>query len=176
MAAPDTNNIFTWYFIVFGLQDYPWKGGYYLGKLVFPQDYPWKPPAIMMITETGRFKTNERICLSISDYHPESWNPVWPVRSIIIGLISFFVTDMHTVGSIREMTKPQQAKIAEGSKQKIMQHKIYKDLFETYAGNIGLSDGTSHPKQVVPAQKPEIEESKQAGPSVEIGKLPEPPA
>lgn len=76
-----------------------------MGKLIFPNEYPWKPPSIMMTTETGRFTTNARICLSISDYHPESWNPVWPVRSIIIGLISFFVTNDHTVGSIRSANK-----------------------------------------------------------------------
>jgi len=93
IAAPEENNIFIWHFVIFGLPDDPYKDGYYMGKLQFPQDYPWKPPAIMMTTETGRFRVNDRICLSISDYHPESWNPVWPVRSIIIGLISFFVTD-----------------------------------------------------------------------------------
>ena len=71
-----------------------------MGKLIFPNDYPWKPPGIMLITESGRFKVNNRICLSISDYHPESWNPVWPVQSIIIGLTSFFVSDMTTVGSM----------------------------------------------------------------------------
>ena len=72
-----------------------------MGKLIFPNDYPWKPPSIMMTTETGRFQTNARICLSISDYHPESWNPVWPVRSIIIGLISFFVTKSKLANSLR---------------------------------------------------------------------------
>ena len=71
-----------------------------MGKLMFPNDYPWKPPGIMMITESGRFKVNARICLSISDYHPESWNPVWPIRSIIVGLTSFFVTNLNTVGSL----------------------------------------------------------------------------
>ena len=70
-----------------------------MGKLKFPLDYPWKPPAIMMVSESGRFQTNQRICLSISDYHPESWNPVWPIRSIIIGLISFMVSDQRTAGS-----------------------------------------------------------------------------
>ena len=53
----------------------------------------------MMITENGRFECNKRICLSISDYHPETWNPIWPIGSIIIGLISFFVTEEATVGS-----------------------------------------------------------------------------
>jgi ubiquitin-conjugating enzyme E2 J1 len=25
----------------------------------------------------GRFKTNEKICLSISGHHPETWLPSW---------------------------------------------------------------------------------------------------
>ena len=89
-----------------------------MGKLEFPAEYPWKPPAIKMITDTGRFANNARICLSISDYHPESWNPVWPVKSIIIGLISFFVTEDHTVGSINTSLKERE-KIALASKDKI---------------------------------------------------------
>jgi len=99
LAAPDKDNLFEWHFVIFGLPDEPYKGGYYMGKLKFPNDYPWKPPAIMLTSDSGRFKTNERICLSISDYHPEQWNPVWPVRSVIIGLTSFMVTDVGTVGA-----------------------------------------------------------------------------
>ena len=101
IAAPEVNNIFIWHFVIFNLQDEPYKGGYYMGKLIFPQDYPFKPPSIMMTTESGRFSINQRICLSISDYHPETWSPVWPVKSVIIGLVSFFVSEDDTVGSIR---------------------------------------------------------------------------
>lgn len=38
---------------------------------------------------TGRFKTNTRICLSMSDFHAELWNPGWNVETILIGLLSF---------------------------------------------------------------------------------------
>ena len=55
IAAPDPDNMFEWYFVVFGLGDEPYKGGYYMGKLTFPDNYPWKPPAIRLITESGRF-------------------------------------------------------------------------------------------------------------------------
>jgi len=137
VASPDPNNVFHWYFIIFGLADPPYKGGYYMGKLEFPNDYPWKPPAIKMITETGRFETNARICLSISDYHPESWNPVWPVRSIIIGLISFFVTKDHTVGAI-DRTNDERERIQKNSAKVIQEHKMYKELFATFKDNIGL--------------------------------------
>ena len=54
LASPETDNVFIWHFIVFNLAD-QYKGGFYMGKLIFPNDYPWKPPSIMMTTETGRF-------------------------------------------------------------------------------------------------------------------------
>ena len=42
--------------MIIGPDDTPYEGGFYLGKLIFPNDYPWKPPGIMMITENGRFR------------------------------------------------------------------------------------------------------------------------
>ena len=51
VAAPDPDNMFVWYYIIFGFEDAPFKGGYYMGKLIFPNDYPWKPPSIWFVTE-----------------------------------------------------------------------------------------------------------------------------
>ena len=76
------------------------EGGFYLGRLNFPKEYPHKPPSITMITPSGRFKENTRICMSMSDYHPESWNPLWNVHTIVIGLISFFVDNERTAGCV----------------------------------------------------------------------------
>lgn len=53
-----------------------------------------------MTTPSGRFKTNTRLCLSISDYHPNTWNPAWSVSTILTGLLSFMVSDESTAGSI----------------------------------------------------------------------------
>ena len=99
-----------------------------MGKLNFPNEFPWKPPSIKMITESGRFSVNERICLSISDYHPESWNPIWTVSLIIVGLTSFFITDMNTVGSIKTTIEARQ-KICNESKKMVKSHPKYKLLF-----------------------------------------------
>ena len=63
-----------------------------MGKVIFPKQYPMKPPSIMMVTESGRFAVDQKICLSISDFHPESWNPAWTVNTIIIGLVSFMTS------------------------------------------------------------------------------------
>lgn len=44
-----------------------------------------------MITPNGRFQSNTRLCLSMSDFHPDTWNPAWSVESILKGLLSFMV-------------------------------------------------------------------------------------
>lgn len=42
-----------------------------------------------MITPSGRFQVDTRLCLSISDFHPDTWNPSWTVSTILMGLVSF---------------------------------------------------------------------------------------
>ena len=98
VASPDNDNLYIWYYCLFGLKDCPYEGGYYLGCIMIPKEYPLKPPKIEMITPNGRFQVNTRICLSMSDFHPETWNPLWNIQTIIIGLISYMVTDEMSVG------------------------------------------------------------------------------
>jgi ubiquitin-conjugating enzyme E2 J2 len=90
-AKPTEKNILEWYYVITGPPDSPYADGEYLGKIVFPSDYPFKPPSIQMITPNGRFKPSTRLCLTMSDFHPESWNPSWSVASILTGLLSFMV-------------------------------------------------------------------------------------
>ena len=115
IAAPNPDNIYEFHFCIFGLKDCVYEGGYYHGKLVFPPEYPHKPPAIYMITPNGRFMTGVRICMSFSDYHPELWNPMWGVSTIIVGLISFMNTNDVTAGSLKNMTDENRKKYAEAS-------------------------------------------------------------
>ena len=65
-----------------------------------PEDYPARPPYIMLTMNNGAFIINHKICLSITDYHPESWNPAWTVTHIIVGCISFWLTGEYTYGSL----------------------------------------------------------------------------
>ena len=37
----------------------------------------------------------------MSSYHPELWNPMWSVKTILIGLISFMNDDEITTGGVR---------------------------------------------------------------------------
>ena len=53
-----------------------------------------------MHTPSGRFQPSTRLCLSISDFHPKSFNPAWEVSTILIGLLSFMTSNEMTTGSL----------------------------------------------------------------------------
>ncbi|RAR07918.1 ubiquitin-conjugating enzyme E2 6 [Stemphylium lycopersici] len=100
-AHPSDRNILEWHYIITGPPDTPYEGGQYWGTLNFPPDYPFAPPAIRMHTPSGRFQPSSRLCLSISDFHPKSFNPAWEVSTILTGLLSFMTSDEITTGSVR---------------------------------------------------------------------------
>jgi len=104
LAVPNESNILEWHYVIEGSEGTPYHGGYYHGKLIFPKEYPLKPPSVIMLTPSGRFKPNRRLCLSMSDFHPESWNPMWSVSTILTGLYSFMVETNPTLGSIETST------------------------------------------------------------------------
>ena len=99
-AHPSEHNILEWHYILTGPPQTPYEGGQYWGTLVFPPDYPFAPPAIRMHTPSGRFRCSERLCLSISDFHPKSFNPAWEVSTILLGVQSFMTSEEMTTGSI----------------------------------------------------------------------------
>ncbi|BFF92550.1 ubiquitin-conjugating enzyme E2 J2 [Drosophila madeirensis] len=107
-AEPLPNNILEWHYCVKGPEDSPYYGGYYHGTLLFPREFPFKPPSIYMTTPNGRFKTNTRLCLSISDFHPDTWNPTWCVGTILTGLLSFMLESTPTLGSIESSNYAKQ--------------------------------------------------------------------
>jgi ubiquitin-conjugating enzyme E2 J2 len=100
VAVPDPINIFEWHFCIFGLKDCVYENGFYHGKILFPTEYPLKPPGLLMLTNSGRFQQNKKICLSISDFHPETWNPIWKTETIMTALVSFMNSDELTTGCI----------------------------------------------------------------------------
>jgi ubiquitin-conjugating enzyme E2 J2 len=100
VAHPSESNILEWHYILTGPPDTPYQGGQYWGTLLFPPEYPFAPPSIRMHTPSGRFQPSARLCLSISDFHPKSFNPAWEVSTILIGLMSFMTSDEMTTGSV----------------------------------------------------------------------------
>ncbi len=76
-AAPLEDNMFEWHFTIRGPSQTDFQGGIYHGRIILPADYPFKPPNIIFLNKNGRFEVGTKICLSISAYHPEAWQPAW---------------------------------------------------------------------------------------------------
>lgn len=116
VAKPTEESILEWHYVITGPPKTPYENGQYHGTLRFPSDYPFKPPSITMLTPNGRFTCNMRLCLSMSDYHPDTWNPAWSVLTILTGLLSFMTGNEHTTGSIFT-TNTVKRKLAADSKK-----------------------------------------------------------
>jgi ubiquitin-conjugating enzyme E2 J2 len=99
-ARPTEKDMLEWHYVVHGPKDSPYEGGVYHGIIKFPPQYPYRPPSIQMVTPNGRFKPKSRLCFSMSDFHPELWNPLWNISSILNGLRSFMIDSHATYGSI----------------------------------------------------------------------------
>ncbi|CAF0830868.1 unnamed protein product [Rotaria sp. Silwood1] len=91
-CQPIEDNLFEWHFTIRGPIATEFEEGIYHGRILFPVEYPMKPPSIILLTESGRFKTNEKICLSISGHHVETWTPTWGVRTALLAIIGFMET------------------------------------------------------------------------------------
>ncbi|KAI9501110.1 Ubiquitin-conjugating enzyme E2 6 [Coemansia spiralis] len=112
VAKPLDKNILEWHYIFTGPPDTPYAGGQYHGRLVFPKDYPFAPPAIQMITPNGRFEINKDICTSMSNYHPQTWNPGWSVTTILVGLLSMMTGEERTTGALENVSDEQKKMLA----------------------------------------------------------------
>lgn len=147
-VCPCEENILEMHYVIEGSPDTPYAGGIYHGKLIFPKDYPLKPPSVMMLTPSGRFQPNRRLCLSMSDFHPETWNPVWSVETILTGLYSFMIETAPTLGSI-ETTTRQKTQYAKQSLAYNVRDatfcKLFPDYVERHQEEIAARGGESEP-------------------------------
>lgn len=131
VARPSPNDILEWHYVLEGSEGTPFAGGYYYGKIKFPPEYPYKPPGISMTTPNGRFMTQKKICLSMSDFHPESWNPMWSVSSILTGLLSFMMDTSPTTGSVTT-TAAEKRRLAKSSLSFNCKNATFRKMFPEY--------------------------------------------
>ena len=88
-AKPISDDINIWFVKIKNLSD-EYINGEYILKIHFTDEYPFKPPDYYMLTPSGRFNIDKKICFSNSGYHSDSWSPLWGIHQIIMGIISFF--------------------------------------------------------------------------------------
>ena len=126
----DENNKLIFYFLLKGDIKSSYEGGYYIGKILLPQDYPEKPGDFIMLTPNGRFDIDRKICLSNTGYHLESSSPIWSVRNVLLGIYSIWMDDKESgISHIKE--SPKQRK--EHAYKSIEFNKIkYMDIFTKF--------------------------------------------
>lgn len=149
IARPKETDILEWHYILRGPPETPYAGGEFWGTVIFPPQYPFKPPAIRMITPSGRFSPNSKICTSMSDYHPDSWNPAWGVASILTGLLSFMVADESTTGGVSASDHDRMI-YAQASHKYNVSQATFRTMFPDYSApnmmNLPNMGETSQPK------------------------------
>lgn len=99
--GPMTTNLREWHFSFWGAGDGFYSEGIYHGAIVLPKDYPLSPPSVQMWTPSGRFVPGTDICLSASNYHPESWTPRWSIQGIVNALRLHMLNPPNEIGGMQ---------------------------------------------------------------------------
>ena len=137
LAKPSEGSLLKWNFVLHSLDHPDYRGGVYMGRILFPTEYPMKPPDLIFLTPNGRFETNKKICMSFTAYHPESWECSWTVENMLIGLISFMLSEENTLGAIR-CSSGQRREYARESIMFNMADKEFVSLFKEDFDKIGV--------------------------------------
>ncbi|KAJ1648350.1 hypothetical protein IWQ61_009999 [Dispira simplex] len=119
-ASPLEDNMFEWHFTIKGQSGTEFEQGKYHGRILLPTEYPFKPPSIVFLTPNGRFQLHNKICLTMTQYHPEQWQPAWDIRCILLALISYMPSEVsNSVGDLNYSAE-QRKQLA---KDNILNHK-----------------------------------------------------
>lgn len=114
-AEPTSDDMFLWHFTIRGTINSDYEGGLYHGLIELPSQYPFKPPKIMLLTPSGRFEVKKDICMSFTDYHPESWQPAWTISNILHGIVSYMPVDEDMAIGAVKVSSADRKKIAKYS-------------------------------------------------------------
>ena len=155
-VALNEDDILEWHFAIHGKEGTPYQGGVYHGRLVFPPTFPFGPPKILFLTPNGRFRVNERICFSLSDFHPEEWKPAYSVTAVLRGVYDFMHEATDTIGSI-DATDSERRRLARESMQYNHMNAIFCRIFPNLV-SVGyhgqkLHNNKIHPKMCVGIEK-----------------------
>jgi ubiquitin-conjugating enzyme E2 J2 len=89
----DEKDILTWYFMIRGPDKTDYEGGFYIGKIMLSPDYPASPPDYNMLTPSGRFEINRKICLTNSGFHRDQWSAIWNIKTLLEAFLSIMASD-----------------------------------------------------------------------------------
>lgn len=98
--SPVPGNLLEFHFSFTGIEGTAFDGGIYHGRILLHPEYPRKAPAISVLTPTGRWEVGKDICLSASAHHQETWDPLWNLRTLVMGLRGHILTQPREIGAI----------------------------------------------------------------------------
>lgn len=163
----DENDPFVFFFLLRGEKDSAFDGGFYMGKILLPKDYPVSPVDCLMLTPSGRFQINNKICLTNTGFHPESWSTTWTLEKMLVGFISVWTStdkdDTHGLSHINESDMDKR-KYAKNSVKYNLSH--YDKIFKSFDQFVN-PDGTMKPcqdKDVLPKKKEKSAKTKKDEP------------
>lgn len=125
----DSSDQFLFYFLIRG-KEKQYDGGYYIGKIVLPHDYPATPGDFYMLTPSGRFQVNSKICLTNSSYHKENWTPIWNIKNMVIGFMSIFGSDKDT--GISHIVESENQRICKARESVDYNRTHHSDIFNKF--------------------------------------------
>jgi len=70
--------------------------------------------------------------LLLCHFHPESWNPAWSVETILVGLLSFFISDVERGYGAIESTVARRQQLASASQAANARNPEFRTLFPEF--------------------------------------------
>lgn len=102
-AYRDKDDPLIWYFLMVGQKGTDYYGGEYIGKILHSPKYPIEAPDYVLLTPSGRYETNRKICLSNSGFHKSEWSSTWNIISILAAFYSIWIDDREIgLGHIKD--------------------------------------------------------------------------
>lgn len=108
------------------------KGGEYLMEVKAPADYPFKPPEFYFYTPNGVYGTNQKVCISIGEYHADQWPAAKGMGGMIIELINGLICWKQLGGGIAIQHTKEAEKQKFAQESRMWNRKFYKDLIRQF--------------------------------------------
>jgi ubiquitin-protein ligase len=160
-VVQDKKNELLFYFLLRGDNDSDYKGGYYIGKIELPNSYPTNPGDFYMLTPSGRFKTDSKICLTNSGYHRDMWSPMWNIKNMVIAFVSVFLSDdTKGISHIKESPSERKQKASESINYNMTYNKDIFMMFDQFVCPDGTIKSDKEVIQYINDIKAEREEKK----------------
>ena len=85
-----TTDIKVWYLLFHDIagDENEYVGGSYLCKLVIPDNFPADPPQFYMLTPNGLYGCDGKVCVSIGEFHANSYPATIGVTGFAEALVS----------------------------------------------------------------------------------------